>query len=579
MTRVPLAALSDEEIERLYDAGLISDEEIEDLAHARLSPSDLAILDGIAYGLAKLLHTPINQLASEAASFRADRGMSPGMPWYDDLDGRGPQPSPHPRPHGAAYNKVTRDAAQGNLHMPQYPATKENEDMSAYAGWDYVGADGQSYPEMASRAVRSVHEQSPFPAYGYLRASYHDAKIYRFNALEDAHGWFTALTHGQAPYDYAAVFAATDLSRPVHGLESFGSTTVSGDAAVGNWLPFLLGLPLGALGGYFYGGWKEKNPGKWIPGISGDPSVGGPWLDIEPMVGGPWLDIEGPGPMVGGPWLDIEGPGPTVGGPDGAGYTIGGPWLDIVGAEVDDRSRMRAWPQVKALIQSAMSDVTSYAANYPAEAFVWALVAPETSPYGGRAPGSIVMLEGTTNIVPFSSQRAALDYMREVRQTRPVALALFDRGSSHWPNPTSWTKSDDPAHESIIAQQAAKVAPPRTAGAYVGTTPSQTTLDAAINDMRDRAQSIANKRAGRVIGVIHTVKDNLWHALAFTTEDDADDWLNTATQDQAAYTYAAYFDKNDATWPHPVIEKIGGVRVPPIRRGRGTARDWVGGAP
>jgi hypothetical protein len=120
----------------------------------------------------------------------------------------------------------------------------------------------------------------------------------------------------------------------------------------------------------------------------------------------------------------------------------------------------------------------------------------------------------------------------------------------------------------VIAQQAAKTGPTRTAGDYVG---AQTSIGTAIDDVRSRAQSLATKRAGNVIGVIHTLKDGLWHALAFRNADDADDWLGTATHDPASFTYAAYYDKEDYQWPHPVNEKIGGLGASkppgaPIRR-------------
>jgi hypothetical protein len=174
--------------------------------------------------------------------------------------------------------------------------------------------------------------------------------------------------------------------------------------------------------------------------------------------------------------------------------------------------------------------------------------------------------------MPFSSLNQAIDYMRSRIHTDHVALALFDTASPHWPNPVGWTKSDDPVYEPVIAQHVAKSAPPaRTAGDYGGGYSRQTTIGTAIDDVRIRAQSLANKRAGSVIGVIHTVKDGLWHALSFRNEDDADDWLGTATQDPASYTYAAYYDKDDVAWPHPVNEKIGGLRASkppgqPIRR-------------
>ena len=491
--------------------------------------------------------------------------------------------------------------------------------MSAY---DAVGADGQSYPEVAAQAVRKVHAQHRSPYYGYIRAG-SNQKIYLFPLLEDARSWFGQHMELQPIHDYAAVFSASNLRAPVAGMEHFMRATVGCDPSVGNW-PFLLGLPLAGLGGYLLRRWQEPDsaralvpplrdatrdlfaPGtsppprpswmpEWIPGFGArtsdpDPAqtgVGGPWLDMagqdygyggysdgygDYSVGGPWLDVvdqdygqdygqdyDYGDPSVGGPWLDMVGP------------SVGGPWVDMVGAQGADVARRRELPQTMALIQSAISDVTSFAASYPAEAYVWTLDAPASAPYAGRAPRSIVILEGTTNIVPFSSQAEALKYLREVAQTKPVALAMFERSSSHWPNPVAWRKSAEPDHESVIAQHVASRSPTQASGTYAG---ADTVIGAAIDDVRRRAQALADRRAGNVIGVIHTSKDGLWHTIAFRTADDADDWLNTATQDQDAYTYAAYFDKEGDSWPGPYIEKIGGFREP-IRRPETVGEWWA----
>ena len=133
---------------------------------------------------------------------------------------------------------------------------------------------------------------------------------------------------------------------------------------------------------------------------------------------------------------------------------------------------------------------------------------------------------------------------------------MFDSASPHWPNPVSWSKSDDPASEQIIAQHVAQA--PRIAGGYGGTV-----IGTAIDDVRDKAESLAARRAGNVVGVIHTTREDVRHTMAFRSADDADDWLNTATQDPASYTYAAYFDKNGPTWPHAYVEKVSGMRAPP----------------
>ncbi len=524
----------------------------------------------------------------------------------------------------------------------------------------YVGADG-SLPEVAARAIANVHQQTPYPAYGYLRTGYHAAKIYVFNALDDARSWFVTVVNGQQPYEYAAVFDARNLSTPT--LQDFGHTVVSGyspasdaelvnratddqffalypdrhgrkldpndpadralipvwqdlhrqtaaraqalslagDTYVGQIWPFLLGLPLGGLAGYFLRRWQEQNPGQTLPLVppgklpapqipptatppktSGD-YVGGPWLDIEPMVGGPWLDIE---PMVGGPWLDIES-APYVGGPwldiESAPY-VGGPWLDIesspyVGATygsspyeqpyhvVTEAERRRQWPMTRSLIDAAKRETVDYNRSYPAAAWVWSL-----DPSGPSTVPGTELTGGNTAATPFSSYAQALDYMRSRIQTPHIALAVFDTASPHWPNPVNWTKSDDPAYEPIIAQRVAMS--PRMAGDYGGTA-----VGSAIDDVRERARSLATRRAGNVIGVIHMVKDDTWRSLAFRSEDDADDWLNTATLNPEVYTYAAYFDKQDATWPNPVIEKLGGLETPPVKRPPSQTRRDIVGAP
>ena len=56
--------------EVLYNRGMISDAQIEQLGEAIMDPEDLAMINAIAYGLARLFHTPINQLVAEA-EFRA----------------------------------------------------------------------------------------------------------------------------------------------------------------------------------------------------------------------------------------------------------------------------------------------------------------------------------------------------------------------------------------------------------------------------------------------------------------------------------------------------------------------------
>lgn len=54
------------EANHLYEAGVLSEDRLLRLSRALLSPEDFAFIDALAYGIAKLLHTPIAQLAAEA---------------------------------------------------------------------------------------------------------------------------------------------------------------------------------------------------------------------------------------------------------------------------------------------------------------------------------------------------------------------------------------------------------------------------------------------------------------------------------------------------------------------------------
>lgn len=70
LSREQLNQLS-QEAERLYQAGALSDDQVLRLARALISPEDFAFIDALAYGIARLLNTPIAQLAAEAQAYRA----------------------------------------------------------------------------------------------------------------------------------------------------------------------------------------------------------------------------------------------------------------------------------------------------------------------------------------------------------------------------------------------------------------------------------------------------------------------------------------------------------------------------
>jgi len=501
--------LPDHEIERLYDAGLVSEGALDRIADSRLSPDDRALAEGIAYGIAKLFNTPLNQLVDEAFA------------------------------HRAVCPKVSNAARTAYNVLPP----GEAQMMSAHAGLDHVGADTLGrYRNVALHSVMGAQRQNPSPVFGYLRHG-QQQHIYLFQTIGDGSAWFEQRVPGG--FDYVAVFDAANLSAPIaEDLGGDNAPQVGCDPTqVGHWfLPLALGLPLGAVGGYAYRGWRERNPGKLLPWISGDPSVGAyPWSSIQ--------DVGGPRFLQHGPWIDIVGAEtakmahalPYVVDPAGEAHKAA--------LVINDATRRSAWPRTKALIQSAIREVRDADATYPSAAYVWSLDAP------GPSLSSHVELFGTTEVVPFTSHELALDFLRDrISEGGHVALALFDRASRHWPSPVNWTKSDDPAHEAVIAQQIARFAPARTAG--VGSYPWHTIVGEALDVLRRQAKIAADEVSSRVIGVVRDSK-NQWTIKQFRSSDAADDWFGRVTYEPSLFTYAAYFDKDDVLYPDPLNEKVG----------------------
>jgi hypothetical protein len=414
----------------------------------------------------------------------------------------------------AAYNGIPTP----DLGTSQHGFVRPGELPMVSGDHDYVGADAiESYRAVASQAVRNAHHQRPAPVFGYLRAGTHQ-KVYLFNTLDEAHAWYVQLEPG---YDYAAMFGA-DLHVPI--TEDLGGAIVSGDSSteVGHWLlPLALGVPAGAYGGYRYREWQEAHPGKIIP------------------------------------------------------------WI---GAQADsDVARRHAWPRTQLLIQSAIHNVLEWDQKKPDEWDEYGLYDARTS---GAPVGAYVWHLGPLGAAGalFSTYDEALAHMRDAIHTDHAALALFDKMSPHWPNPVNWTKNDDPTHESAIAAQIAHSAPltsankaafaaqvaqarqraqaMRTAGwvDMIGGAPWYEIVGAAIDVLRKQAQAAAEEMPGRVVGILRDAQ-NQWKLKSFHDADDADDWFAHSTRNAASYTYAAYFDKDDPLFPHPLNEKIGGARA------------------
>lgn len=107
-----------------------------------------------------------------------------------------------------------------------------------------------------------------------------------------------------------------------------------------------------------------------------------------------------------------------------------------------------------------------------------------------------------------------------------------------------------------LAAQAKAVSAP-AAAPVVGTGgPRVEIIGAAIDELRKQAADAAAKATGRVVGVFRTV-DGCWTTQSFASSDDADDWFGDALDMPDAFVYAAYYDKGDPTWPHPLNEAVG----------------------
>ena len=393
-----------------------------------------------------------------------------------------------------------------------------------------VGADGGSYRAVAIQAVMNAHAQHPSAAYGYLRTGQHQ-KVYLFPSLEDASAWYTRLA--QSAYDYAAVFADTSLDMPVWEDFRGGSS-----ASVGNVLPLLLGLPLGAAGGYFYRRWQETHPGKIVP-----------WIGAETDVGAY-------------PWYSIQDYGQPA-------FARRGPWIDIIGAD-PDVERRRAWPQTRRLIELAKGEVVSADRHHGASAYVWSLG-----------------LDGLVSIIPAPSHDDGLAVLREIAyQSQPAALALFDRTSHHWPNPVSWQKGTGDEYAGAIAQYLTQHSPGQAAvgalpwqnivggGPWQNIVGADVTITEAIATLRQQARStveeVAPRSRGRVVGIVLRGLDRFdpraWEVKSFANQDLAEDWYERVTGDPRTFTYAAYFDKDG---PTQLAEAVGGAYHSSQVSGRG----------
>jgi hypothetical protein len=97
----------------------------------------------------------------------------------------------------------------------------------------------------------------------------------------------------------------------------------------------------------------------------------------------------------------------------------------------------------------------------------------------------------------------------------------------------------------------------------VGGEPWVSIVGQALDVLRKQAQVAAEEMPSRVIGVVRDA-NNQWVVKSFGDADVADDWFGRVIRDKSRFTYAAYFDKGDPLFPHPLNEEIGGAHAPAV---------------
>ena len=145
----------------------------------------------------------------------------------------------------------------------------------------------------------------------------------------------------------------------------------------------------------------------------------------------------------------------------------------------------RGWSKTRALIQSAKKDVLAFELGREIGGVT------SIDPSHAKTYSWVLRADGVVQILPHASYAEALDLLRTAAPGELVASAVFDKASARWPNPVTWHKSDDPAHEIVIASQIARHARPTVGALPPGAPP----LDPAFADSRGgfwlRARQIA----------------------------------------------------------------------------------------
>ena len=133
-----------EEAERLHNAGRLSNDQVEQLVEAALSQEDLALLDGIAYGLAKLINTPLGDLAAEAGVPRTSSNWLTGDEVKQTISASAARLASTPLDQLAAEARAIRARKAREAH---------GDDFVRDAPWQYLYPQKFHHPGLAGHGV------------------------------------------------------------------------------------------------------------------------------------------------------------------------------------------------------------------------------------------------------------------------------------------------------------------------------------------------------------------------------------------------------------------------------------------
>jgi hypothetical protein len=484
----------------------------------QLSRSDERLVDGIGYGLAKLLNTPIGQLADEADAYRRHQGATTMY---------GPTP--------------------------------------AFVGRCYVGAPPAKYslvntvpvlaPGAGGMSVKLSLDGTRLTANVCI-----DGKCYRGEAdLSGLVGYLGDVADAGLSHWHQRQHRLSDLAVMPRGarFQSDGkvlppAAKVAGDA--------LVGAIAERHANEFCAGWWHSLTHDIESGVKG----------IEHGLGGILKQLKGPiiaaatalAASVGIPPSIVQGLTSTLlDAASGVGQVKAAAKAALAKAEANPQLAQALAVAKKAVAQStvaaqAAQTVADAAAGSPAAQQQIAQLAQAATggdPAAQQAMSLVSQLPGMQQQIASLQQLLTQSQIQQSQQTPADAVTALQAQQSQIQQPQQ-TPAD--AVTALQAQQSQIQQPQQYAGdgSDGGGDGGDTSTSGVETSLRARAVALAQGSPAQVVGVVETV-DGQWSAAAFATSDEADDWYGGWLGIPHAFLYVAYFDKS-ASWPYPENEQV-----------------------